>query len=62
MTIAGDNRLVIRGVFNAPHTQWGYGHSSKKGKDLADLIEKADLTLFNEPASHTRIGAGPHRT
>ncbi|KAH7965010.1 hypothetical protein HPB49_002775 [Dermacentor silvarum] len=29
MNIAGDNRLVIGGDFNAPHTQWGYGHSSK---------------------------------
>ncbi|KAH7951569.1 hypothetical protein HPB52_010362 [Rhipicephalus sanguineus] len=61
MTITGDSRLVIGGDFNAPHTKWGYGHSSKKGKDLADRIEKACLTLLNEPASHTRIGAGPHR-
>ncbi|KAH7938912.1 hypothetical protein HPB52_002212 [Rhipicephalus sanguineus] len=61
MTFTGDSRLVIRGDFNAPHTIWGYGHSSKKGTDLADLIERAGLTLLNEPASHTRIGAGPHR-
>ncbi|KAH7985161.1 hypothetical protein HPB51_026891 [Rhipicephalus microplus] len=57
----GDNRLDIGGDFNAPHTQWGYGHSSKKGKNLADLIKKAELTFLNEPASHTRIGVGPHR-
>ncbi|KAH8018881.1 hypothetical protein HPB51_013561 [Rhipicephalus microplus] len=57
----GDNRLVIGGDFNAPHTQWGYGHSSKKGKNLADLIEKAEQTILNEPASKTRIGVGPHR-
>ncbi|KAH7951768.1 hypothetical protein HPB52_012751 [Rhipicephalus sanguineus] len=48
MTITGDSRLVIGGDFNAPHTQWGYGHSSKKGNELADLIEKAGLTLLNE--------------
>ncbi|KAH7960425.1 hypothetical protein HPB49_019388 [Dermacentor silvarum] len=61
MTTAGDNRLIIGGDFNAAHTQWGYGHSSRKGKDLADLIEKAGLTLLNKPASHTRVDAGPHR-
>ncbi|XP_070386411.1 uncharacterized protein [Dermacentor albipictus] len=61
LTIAGDNRLVIGGDFNAPHTQWGYGHSFKKGKNLAHLIEEAGLTLLNEPASHTRVGAGPYR-
>ncbi|KAH8031989.1 hypothetical protein HPB51_022511 [Rhipicephalus microplus] len=57
----GDNRLVIGGDFNAPHTQWGYGHSSKQAKNLADLIEKAELIILNEPALHTRIGVGPHR-
>ncbi|KAH7941132.1 hypothetical protein HPB49_010302 [Dermacentor silvarum] len=61
MTIAGDNRLIIGGDFCAPHKQSGYGHSSKKGNDLADLIEKAGLTLLNQPASHTRVGAGLHR-
>ncbi|KAH8032810.1 hypothetical protein HPB51_001963 [Rhipicephalus microplus] len=58
----GENRLVIRGDFNTPHTQWEYGHSSKKGKkNLADLIQKAGLAILNEEASHNRIGAGPHR-
>ncbi|KAH8030914.1 hypothetical protein HPB51_012303 [Rhipicephalus microplus] len=61
MNIAGDNQLVIGGDFNAPHTQCGYGPSSKKGKNLAHLIEKAGLTILNELASHTRIGVGPHR-
>ncbi|KAH7985034.1 hypothetical protein HPB49_026636 [Dermacentor silvarum] len=55
MTIAGDNKLVIGGDFNAPHTQWGCGHSSNNGKDLADPHN--GLTLPNEPASHTRAGA-----
>ncbi|KAH7952321.1 hypothetical protein HPB52_021461 [Rhipicephalus sanguineus] len=48
MTIVGDSRLVIGGGNNAPHTQWGYGHSSKKGEYLADLMERP-------------IGASPHR-
>ncbi|KAH7957809.1 hypothetical protein HPB52_022774 [Rhipicephalus sanguineus] len=51
MTITGDSRLVIGGDFNAPHTQWGYGRSSKKGKDLADLIEKAGPS---QPSSTSR--------
>nr|XP_037275644.1 uncharacterized protein LOC119168343 [Rhipicephalus microplus] len=61
MNMTGDTRLVTGGDFNAPHTQWGYGHSSKKGKNLAHLIKKAALAILNEPASHTRIGVGSHR-
>ncbi|KAH8037982.1 hypothetical protein HPB51_020263 [Rhipicephalus microplus] len=61
MNIAGDNQLVIGGDPNAPHTQWRYGHSSKKGENVADLIEKAGLAILNEPASLARIGVGPHR-
>ncbi|KAH7969304.1 hypothetical protein HPB52_016593 [Rhipicephalus sanguineus] len=60
MTVTGNSRLVIGGDFNAPHTQWGYGHSSKKGKDLADLIEKAFST--SRPRTPESLQEGrPHR-
>ncbi|KAH8041353.1 hypothetical protein HPB51_014634 [Rhipicephalus microplus] len=37
------------------------GTRRRKEKTLAHLIEKAGLAILNEPASHTRIGVGPHR-
>ncbi|KAH8036808.1 hypothetical protein HPB51_005936 [Rhipicephalus microplus] len=50
--------------FNAPHTQWGYGGDSPKGKRLAKLTDELGLVLLSndtEPASHTQIGQGACR-
>ncbi|KAH7953651.1 hypothetical protein HPB49_010880 [Dermacentor silvarum] len=58
MSKAASNPLLICGDFNAPHTQWGYGADSPKGKRLAGLMDELGLTVLNEPASHTRIGQG----
>lgn len=59
--IAGRNRLVIGGDFNAPHQQWGYPYSTRKGRDLVQVIEHSDLMTLNELSSHTRIGVGLNR-
>ncbi|XP_075540084.1 uncharacterized protein LOC142574993 [Dermacentor variabilis] len=58
MAKAAASPLLICGDFNAPHTQWGYGADSPKGKRLAGLMDELGLTVLNEPASHTRIGQG----
>ncbi|KAH7949261.1 hypothetical protein HPB49_006766 [Dermacentor silvarum] len=58
MSKAASNPLLICGDLNAPHTQWGYGADSPKGKRLAGLMDELGLTVLNEPASHTRIGQG----
>ncbi|XP_075553569.1 uncharacterized protein LOC142586202 [Dermacentor variabilis] len=58
MAKAASSPLLICGDFNAPHTQWGYGANSPKGKRLAGLMDELGLTVLNEPASHTRIGQG----
>ncbi|KAH7958488.1 hypothetical protein HPB49_002002 [Dermacentor silvarum] len=39
MSKAASNPLLICGDFNAPHTQWGYGADSSKGKRLAGLMD-----------------------
>ncbi|KAH6945147.1 hypothetical protein HPB50_007424 [Hyalomma asiaticum] len=59
--IAGRNRLVVGGDFNAPHQQWGYPYSTRNGRDLVQVIEHADLMTLNELSSHTRIGVGLNR-
>ncbi|KAL3191208.1 hypothetical protein MRX96_018779 [Rhipicephalus microplus] len=61
MAKAASSPLFICGDFNAPHTQWGYGADSPKGKRLAELMDDLGLVLLNEPASHTRIGQGACR-
>lgn len=61
MAKAASAPLLICGDFNAPHTQWGYGADSPKGKKLARLVDDFGLTVLNEPASHTRIGQGACR-
>lgn len=61
MAKAASSPLLICGDFNAPHTQWGYGADSPKGKRLAGLMDELGLILLNEPASHTRIGQGACR-
>ncbi|KAL1476134.1 hypothetical protein MTO96_036737 [Rhipicephalus appendiculatus] len=58
MAKASSKPLLICGGFNAPHTHWGYGSDSPKGRRLAELVDDLGLTLLNEPASHTRIGQG----
>ncbi|KAH8029948.1 hypothetical protein HPB51_005966 [Rhipicephalus microplus] len=50
--------LLICGYFNAPHTHWGYGNASHKGRRLAEVVDDLGLTLLNEPMSHTRIRQG----
>ncbi|KAL1466836.1 hypothetical protein MTO96_042480 [Rhipicephalus appendiculatus] len=61
MAKAASSPLLICGDFNAPHTQWGYGADSPKGKRLAGLMDELGLVVLNEPASHTRIGQGACR-
>ncbi|KAH7943785.1 hypothetical protein HPB52_011617 [Rhipicephalus sanguineus] len=61
MAKAASSPLLICGDFNAPHTQWGYGADSPKGKRLAGFMDELGLILLNEPASHTRIGQGACR-
>ncbi|KAH8031705.1 hypothetical protein HPB51_020084 [Rhipicephalus microplus] len=61
MAKAASISLLICGDFNAPHTQWGYGADSPKGKRLAELMDELGLVLLNELASHTRIGQGTCR-
>ncbi|KAL1432028.1 hypothetical protein MTO96_013698 [Rhipicephalus appendiculatus] len=58
---ASSKPLLICGDFNAPHTHWGYGSDSPKGRRLAELVDDLGLTLLNEPASHTSIGQGACR-
>ncbi|KAL3248102.1 hypothetical protein MRX96_056675 [Rhipicephalus microplus] len=58
MVKAAFSPLLICGDFNAPHTQWGYGADSPKGKRLAELMDELGFVLFNEPASQMRIGQG----
>ncbi|KAH6947740.1 hypothetical protein HPB50_021112 [Hyalomma asiaticum] len=33
--MVGANTLIVGGDFNAPETQWGYGYSTSKGRQLA---------------------------
>ncbi|KAL3203222.1 hypothetical protein MRX96_042014 [Rhipicephalus microplus] len=61
MANAASSPLLICGDFNAPHTHWGYGADSRKGKRLAELMDELGLVLLNEPAPHTRIGQGACR-
>ncbi|KAH6925199.1 hypothetical protein HPB50_001567 [Hyalomma asiaticum] len=61
MARAASAPLLICGDFNAPHTQWGYGADSAKGKKLARLVDDFGWTVLNEPASHARIGQGACR-
>ncbi|KAL3244367.1 hypothetical protein MRX96_047224 [Rhipicephalus microplus] len=61
MAKATSSPLLFCGDFNAPHTQWGYGANSPKGKRLAELMDELGLVQLNEPASHTRIGQGACR-
>ncbi|KAL1479908.1 hypothetical protein MTO96_051488 [Rhipicephalus appendiculatus] len=61
MAKAASSHLLICGDFNAPHTQWGYGTDSPKGKRLAGLMDELGLVVLNEPESHTRIGQGACR-
>ncbi|KAL1444204.1 hypothetical protein MTO96_029970 [Rhipicephalus appendiculatus] len=56
MAKACSKASLICGDLNAPHTHWGYGSDSPKGRRLAELVDDLGLTLPNEPASHTRIG------
>ncbi|KAL3254943.1 hypothetical protein MRX96_046715 [Rhipicephalus microplus] len=58
MAKAASSPLLVRVDFNAPHTQWGYGADSPKGKRLAEEMDELGLVLLNEPAPHTRIGTG----
>ncbi|KAL3186846.1 hypothetical protein MRX96_004830 [Rhipicephalus microplus] len=61
MAKATSSPLLICGDFNSPHTQWGYGADSPKGKRLAKLMDELGLVLLNKTASHTRIGQGACR-
>lgn len=50
------HKLVIMGDFNAPHTAWGYQHTTKKGARVHDSAQQNHLTLWNDPKLKTRIG------
>ncbi|XP_037555247.1 uncharacterized protein LOC119431874 [Dermacentor silvarum] len=58
---AGSRPLLVLGDFNAPHTTWGYRFCSKRGRELAHLIEQHNLTLLNEPDTPTRMGMSTTR-
>ncbi|XP_037579698.1 uncharacterized protein LOC119462422 [Dermacentor silvarum] len=58
---AGSRPLLVLGDFNAPHTTWGYRFCSKRGRELAHLIEQHNLTLLNEPDTPTRMGTSTTR-
>ncbi|KAH8033735.1 hypothetical protein HPB51_015767 [Rhipicephalus microplus] len=58
MAKAAFKPLLIYGHVNAPHTHWGYGNASPKGRRLAELVDDLGLTLLNESMSHTIIGQG----
>ncbi|KAH7959267.1 hypothetical protein HPB49_009774 [Dermacentor silvarum] len=58
---AGARLLLVLGDFNAPHMTWGYRFCSKRGRELAHLIEQHNLTLLNEPDTPTRMGTSTTR-
>lgn len=59
--LAGNRPLLILGDFNAPHTLWGYGFQSKRGKALVKTMEDMDITMLNEPGVPTRRGNSASR-
>lgn len=61
LNLAGRNPLVIGGDFNAPHTGWGYKHSSIKGRNLWQDSHDLDLTLITDPSFPTRLGTSTAR-
>lgn len=51
-----NDRALILGDFNAPHTDWGYDRDTPKGQRLADLAEDQGLVLLTRPDEPTRTG------
>ncbi|EEC14949.1 hypothetical protein IscW_ISCW021625 [Ixodes scapularis] len=54
--LAKKGQLVITGDFNAPHVEWGYHKSFKKGNILWNKIQELGLSLLNDPHTATRTG------
>ncbi|KAM7290098.1 hypothetical protein ISCGN_026770 [Ixodes scapularis] len=52
--LAKKGQLVITGDFNAPHVEWGYHKSFKKGNILWNKIQGLGLSLLNDPHTATR--------
>ncbi|XP_077553457.1 uncharacterized protein LOC144168324 [Haemaphysalis longicornis] len=53
--LAEDHTTLLCGDFNAPHTEWGYGHDTAKRKSLLTEMQAAGYHLVNDvsiPARH----------
>lgn len=50
------DRLLLLGDFNAPHTSWGYRTDTPKGRELEQAVEAYDLQLIILPQNPTRLG------
>ncbi|KAG0442822.1 hypothetical protein HPB47_015584 [Ixodes persulcatus] len=49
--------VILAGDFNAPHNQWGYKKTLRKGRLIASLCKKHNLKLLNDANTPTRFGA-----
>ncbi|KAM7307919.1 uncharacterized protein ISCGN_011555 [Ixodes scapularis] len=54
--VAGENRTLVLGDFNAHNTIWGYDRDTPKGREIANQAELHEAFLLNEVADYTRIG------
>ncbi|KAH7954536.1 hypothetical protein HPB49_019530 [Dermacentor silvarum] len=50
------DRLLLLGDFNAPHTSWGYRTDTPKGRELEQAVEAYDFQLIILPQNPTRLG------
>lgn len=55
-SIATEHPFIVAGDFNAPHTAWGYTKTSKKGRNLQEAAENAELNLITDAEYPTRLG------
>ncbi|KAG0421463.1 hypothetical protein HPB47_002648 [Ixodes persulcatus] len=49
--------VILAGDFNAPHNQWGYKKTLRRGRLIASLSKKLNLELLNNVNTPTRFGA-----
>lgn len=53
--------VILAGDFNAPHNQWGYKKTLRRGRLIASLCKKHNLELLNDANTPTRFGASPQQ-
>lgn len=53
--------LVVAGDFNAPNKEWGYGHQSVKGTNLATSASELKFALITDANFPTRTGTSTTR-